>query len=636
MSSEKGEGTDPKLRNGPVVDRECTDIFCLLLFIVFTFGMFFISGYAFKNGDPHRIAQPYDPDHRACGVDEDVADYPYIYFANPTNPKYLYVTTCVSECPQEESEPAPSARHTKISHLEEAKTNSKLPSELKCQPNSIVKSCKQNMLSTNPEEVVVIYNTELFMKTVCLPTTKQYYETVKDKIDVETMEKVSNDMITTKWLIFGSIGISLVLGFIFLFLIETLAGCVIWTLLLLLFSVLIAGGIYTTGYYYALTDPSKLPASAQAEIDAQTLQEQAQAENVNPKNYLYIGITLFSLAGLILLVVCCMYSRIRLAIAILETACDYVQANFTVVVLPFVTFFIMLLYFIYWFVVALYLYSSGETTSKPKQLPFGQFSFTQNQKIFANIHLFGLLWNSSFIIASVEFIIAGSVCIWYFQQGPRAQEGGPIPLPTAIGRFFRYHLGTVAFGSLILAIIEFIRIWLAFLYKQQEELIKKNKFFEYLFKCLMCCMWCFEKCVQYINKNAYVVSNMTGKGFFHSAKEAIFLIARNPLRFATVGGFGEIFIALGRGFIALLTGLFCYIVITRTEKFKYNVTYPEAPSLLCGAIGLVVGSLFMSIYGVACDAILIVFVMDEEMEKQNGKGVALCCPPKLEKFLEDQ
>jgi hypothetical protein len=36
---------------------------------------------------------------RACGVDEGVTDFPYIYFANPTNPKYLYVTTCVSECP---------------------------------------------------------------------------------------------------------------------------------------------------------------------------------------------------------------------------------------------------------------------------------------------------------------------------------------------------------------------------------------------------------------------------------------------------------------------------------------------------------------------------------------------------------
>lgn len=128
---------------------------------------------------------------------------------------------------------------------------------------------------------------------------------------------------------------------------------------------------------------------------------------------------------------------------------------------------------------------------------------------------------------------------------------------------------------------------------------------------------------------------MSGSGFFTSAKEAIFLIARNPIRFAAVGGFGEVFIALGRAFIGLLTALFCYFIITRTEKFKTSVTYPEGPSLLCGVIGFVVGSLFMSVYGVACDAILIVFVMDEEMEKHNGKGIALCCPPKLEKFLED-
>lgn len=43
----------------------------------------------------------------------------------------------------------------------------------------------------------------------------------------------------------------------------------------------------------------------------------------------------------------------------------------------------------------------------------------------------------------------------------------------------------------------------------------------------------------------------------------------------------------------------------------------------------------MSVYGVACDSILLVFIMDEEMEKNNGKGIALSCPPKLEKFLED-
>lgn len=68
-------------------------------------------------------------------------------------------------------------------------------------------------------------------------------------------------MITTKWLIFGSIGISLLLGFIFLFLIESLAGCVIWTLIALFFAVLVAGGFYSTMYYYSLSNPSNQTAS---------------------------------------------------------------------------------------------------------------------------------------------------------------------------------------------------------------------------------------------------------------------------------------------------------------------------------------------------------------------------------------
>ena len=35
---------------------------------------------------------------RACGIDDDVKDYPYIYFVTP-NSKYLYRTVCVSSCP---------------------------------------------------------------------------------------------------------------------------------------------------------------------------------------------------------------------------------------------------------------------------------------------------------------------------------------------------------------------------------------------------------------------------------------------------------------------------------------------------------------------------------------------------------
>jgi len=85
---------------------------------------------------------------------------------------------------------------------------------------------------------------------------------VKSSIDVETLDKISNDMITTKWVILGSILAALIISFIFLFLIEKMAGCVVWTLIILLFGLLLTGGGLSIGYYYALTDPSKLPKDA--------------------------------------------------------------------------------------------------------------------------------------------------------------------------------------------------------------------------------------------------------------------------------------------------------------------------------------------------------------------------------------
>ena len=99
------------MRGGPKVERGCTDLICLIVFIAFTILMWWVSVFAVKNGDPRRIAIPYDPDRniyqnyyidRACGVDAGVEDYPYIYFANPS-PNYLYVTTCVKSCPDTNS-----------------------------------------------------------------------------------------------------------------------------------------------------------------------------------------------------------------------------------------------------------------------------------------------------------------------------------------------------------------------------------------------------------------------------------------------------------------------------------------------------------------------------------------------------
>lgn len=52
---------------------------------------------AFSLGNPKRLAQPFDPDHKPCGIGE-YEEFKYIYFATP-HPDYLYRTACVRSCP---------------------------------------------------------------------------------------------------------------------------------------------------------------------------------------------------------------------------------------------------------------------------------------------------------------------------------------------------------------------------------------------------------------------------------------------------------------------------------------------------------------------------------------------------------
>lgn len=52
---------------GPVDRRSCTDVLCLLLFILFIAAQVIVCGFAFANGDPRRLIAPVDSAGRMCG-----------------------------------------------------------------------------------------------------------------------------------------------------------------------------------------------------------------------------------------------------------------------------------------------------------------------------------------------------------------------------------------------------------------------------------------------------------------------------------------------------------------------------------------------------------------------------------------
>lgn len=107
---------------------------------------------------------------------------------------------------------------------------------------------------------------------------------------------------------------------------------------------------------------------------------------------------------------------------------------------------------------------------------------------------------------------------------------------------------------------------------------------------------------------------MTGKNFCSAAWDSFTLILRNALRFSIVSGLGSIVLAFGQVFIFGLTTFSGYYIIENYEPWKSNVTNPMFPTIMFGLVGFLIGYIFMSVYGVVSDAILMIFTMDEEIE----------------------
>lgn len=147
LKEDYGEPTPRTYDNGPVDDRGCTDIICCIVFVVFIVAFLGISGYAFAKGNPKKVLAPYDPDHRACGLDGAVKDYKYIYFTNPVKGS-LWQTLCVKECPKGTE------------------------TTLKCAPNSVVKTCSGT--PTGPEKKTSSGATKKASFAETVPTTKIY------------------------------------------------------------------------------------------------------------------------------------------------------------------------------------------------------------------------------------------------------------------------------------------------------------------------------------------------------------------------------------------------------------------------------------------------------------------------------
>ena len=145
--------------------------------------------------------------------------------------------------------------------------------------------------------------------------------------------------------------------------------------------------------------------------------------------------------------------------------------------------------------------------------------------------LFGVLWTIESIKNTGWTAMSGNVSDWYFFRRDEKRRS-KAPLTRSLLRVLRFHLGTIFFGSFVIALIQLVRILMAVLDSQTKKLQEQNQMAKLALKAVQCCLWCLEKTVKFITNYCYIYVAMQGGGFCRSCFAVFTLIMGNPAQLA--------------------------------------------------------------------------------------------------------
>jgi len=88
---------------------------------------------------------------------------------------------------------------------------------------------------------------------------------------------------------------------------------------------------------------------------------------------------------------------------------------------------------------------------------------------------------------------------------------------------------------------------------------------------------------------------------------------------------GKIFVFFGQLFISAAATIIGYVIISYDDTYKDNIFSPAIPTVMFFIISFVIGSIFMSIFGMAADTLLMCLCVDKELSQGSAKS----CPTAL-------
>nr|XP_056700588.1 choline transporter-like protein 4 [Euleptes europaea] len=666
---------DPSFR-GPIKNRSCTDIICCVLFMAFLAGYIIVGILAWLYGDPRQVIYPRNSTGAYCGVGDN-RNKPFVLYFNMINcitslnvmaaaMNGLQCPTpqiCVSSCPANFSVVLPT-------HYIPGTKPSTVWKQQWCQPSINLTTTHLTVSEIVNRQLCpefLVPSTAVFNR--CFPSLNISQNNSNNNLTNETLDKITagsnqivealnakniglkifEDFARTWYWILIVLAIAMVLSLLFLLLLRFTAGFLVW---ILIFGVLviIAYGIYHCTKEYLNYDSK-----------GATIKDVGFTMNLTvyghvKETWLAVLIILCVVEAILLLTLLFLRNRIRIAIALIREASRAIGYMMGTLLYPLVTFVLLLICVAYWAMTALYLATSGSplyritpvNDSTPgcsgisgnescNPLTFNASSYsscTVNcifykyrdeglfQRNLFNLQVYnvlGFLWCINFVLALGQCVLAGAFASYYWAFA-KPRDIPDCPVTSSFIRTLRYHAGSLAFGALILTIVQAIRILLEYLDHKLKDL--KNPVARCIFCCLKCCFWCLEKFLKFLNRNAYIMIAIYGKNFCISAKNAFKLLMRNVTRVVVLDKITDLMLFFGTLLVVGGVGVLSFFLFTgrisigdsRTQSAQLNYYWLPILTVVVGAYIIAQG--FFSVYSMCVDTLFLCFL--EDLERNDG------------------
>lgn len=375
----------------------------------------------------------------------------------------------------------------------------------------------------------------------------------------EIISQSVSDLYTARNVIIICAALTIVITLMFVILLRYIAGCVIWACLVFL----IFGGMLMG---ITLIRASEDVASGDAFAQRASIMK-------------WMGYTIFIFVGIVVLVVAFMHHSIRIAIEVVREASHAVHDMKSTLLYPIFPIMWVVAFFVYWIWSGLWIMSVSKSTpgfetpdsvliyqndgmAGPKgtananPATFSRFVIDDEFRKFGFYHVFHMLWQVQFIFYFGYMVVAGAVANWYFTPRdasglkPRGDGEGELakrPVLNSCGRTCRYHLGTVAFASLIIAVIKFVRFCVHYVERKMKSTQgEPNRIQKAVLSMISCCLKLAECCLDRISKNALIWTSIWGDHFLTAACSSFSLIWRNLSRVAALTVVSNVLLTVGK------------------------------------------------------------------------------------------